>query len=183
MANDEYYTPKKYIELVYKIFGSIGLDPASCAIANRTVQADRYFDLQQNGLKQDWLAGNVFLNFPYSNSDAWINKALYEYQTKHYDNIIMLCNSITDTQAFHKLINQDIDRLPLFDDGYQQCRLDSYLSICFVKGRINFIAPDGSEQSNPFYPSMFTCLTCNYDIDQKFIKYFSAIGSVVKLVK
>lgn len=45
----------------------IDLDPASCDHAQKTVKADKYHTLKDNGLDQTW-AGKVFLNPPYSAS-------------------------------------------------------------------------------------------------------------------
>ena len=58
----ERYTPEEYVVLVRDCFrGHIDLDPASCAAANLTVQAVRYFSREDNGLVQPWHAGTCFL--------------------------------------------------------------------------------------------------------------------------
>src|SRR6202035_1782424 len=62
--SNEWYTPSKYIEAARRVMGSIDLDPASCELANRTVQATRYYSEQDNGLLHSW-HGNVWLNPPF----------------------------------------------------------------------------------------------------------------------
>jgi ParB family transcriptional regulator, chromosome partitioning protein len=74
---DEYYTPGHVIEKVKRVMGCIDLDPASCFLAQKTVKAKRYYDIETDGLKQNW-HGKVFLNPPYSQTRAFVDKLLTE---------------------------------------------------------------------------------------------------------
>src|SRR5438270_4698487 len=47
-GSDERYTPAPLARLVRQVF-TIDLDPASCAKANRLIQARRFFDRKANG--------------------------------------------------------------------------------------------------------------------------------------
>lgn len=60
---DEHHTPSEIIEAGRKVLNHFDLDPASCAKANRIVQAEKYFTRRTDGLKQQW-HGRVFLNPP-----------------------------------------------------------------------------------------------------------------------
>ena len=60
----EWNTPEEYIESARKVMGSIDLDPASSAYAQKTVKATRHFTKVDDGLTKDW-EGTVFLNPPY----------------------------------------------------------------------------------------------------------------------
>lgn len=75
---DEWYTPLWIIERARIAFGGdIDLDPASCELANRTVQAKRYISPPDDGLLHEW-AGNVWINPPFSEAQtgAFVDKAL-----------------------------------------------------------------------------------------------------------
>ncbi len=65
----EHYSPHDVLVLVREVLGGIDLDPASCAIANRTVRAARIFTKADNGLAHPW-GGRVFLNSPGGFCDA-----------------------------------------------------------------------------------------------------------------
>ena len=59
----EHYTPAAYVEAARYVLGGIDLDPASCAMANATVQAKHYYTKDDDGLDNPW-HGLVYLNPP-----------------------------------------------------------------------------------------------------------------------
>jgi hypothetical protein len=59
--SNDWYTPELYISAVRDTFGHIDLDPASCALANTIVQAEKFYTEAEDGLAQPWF-GRVFLN-------------------------------------------------------------------------------------------------------------------------
>ena len=63
-GRDEWYTPPTIIEAARQLMGSIDLDPASCAEANKVVRAERWFGIKDDALMQPW-HGNVWCNPPY----------------------------------------------------------------------------------------------------------------------
>jgi hypothetical protein len=76
----ERYTPGIYIDLAREVLGAIDLDPATCAQAQQTVRAARFFTEQGDGLQQEWY-GRVWLNPPYHRqlAPAFIAKLNEEY--------------------------------------------------------------------------------------------------------
>lgn len=60
---NEHYTPKLIVEPARALLGGFDLDPASCAKANKTIRATRYFTRRDDGLARQW-DGAVFLNPP-----------------------------------------------------------------------------------------------------------------------
>lgn len=134
--SNEYYTPSKYVESARKVMGSIDLDPASNEIANIIVKAKKYYSKENNGLNKPWY-DNVFLNPPYSREEIklFTDKLIEEIENDHVYQCIMLVNSSTSTNWFHKLL--------------QYCSFG-----CIVKGRINFYTVEGKTKGNR-YDSMF----------------------------
>ena len=137
--NNEWYTPEKFIEAAREVMGGIDLDPASCAHANEMVKAARYYTKEDNGLMHSW-PGRVWCNPPYgltngkSNQAIWSRRLISQYEQGITSEAILLVNASTSESWFQRLLN-----------GYL---------VCFLRGRINFSTPDGS-QSGPTHGSAF----------------------------
>ena len=121
----ERYTPASYIEKAREVLGGIDLDPASCEYAQRTVRADKYFTVEDDGLSRDWF-GRVWLNPPYHRELAplFINKLLEQIDECRIASAIVLTNNSTDTAWF-------------------QAASAACTAICFTTGRIRFEVPNG----------------------------------------
>ena len=153
-GNNEWYTPLEYIEMARKAMGAINLDPASCELANKTVMADKFFSMEENGLKQKWF-GKVWLNPPYA-SDAigkFCEKVVGEYEDHNVEEAIVLVNNATETAWFSNLIS-------------------SASAVVFPKSRIKYYGPDGVKNS-PLQGQAFVYLGTNPDA---FIQAFSECG-------
>ncbi len=165
-----WYTPTIYLNAVREVFdGPIDLDPASSAAANDHVGALRYYDETMDGLSQDWVADNVFLNPPYGRRDGktgpwnlvlWSMKLADAYDSGAVGSALLLCNAATSTAWFHRLASRPI---------------------CFVSGRIVFI--DGhtgeTQKKNPAYDSMFVYYGTN---PYRFSEVFSKFGAVMEWI-
>lgn len=134
---DEWYTPRQYIESARKVLGGIELDPASSAVAQETVQAERYYTINDNALQQPWAARSVWMNPPYSTEKVFdfIKKLTDELKAGTVGSAILLTNSLTDTSWFH--VAEEIAQ-----------------AICFTRGRIKFIK-DGEEGASPTFGQAF----------------------------
>lgn len=126
MGDPDSYTPAKYIDAARLVMGSVDLDPASNATAQETVVADRWYGIEQDGLKQQW-QGNVFLNPPYSHPEVahFVEKLCDEYSNGNIRQAILLTNNNTDTKWWHLAASVST-------------------AVCFTLGRINFYKSDGS---------------------------------------
>lgn len=167
MSDNEWYTPEKYIQAAKEVMGNIDLDPASCELANQTVQAATYYSKDQDGLSLSW-HGRIWLNPPYgrinrlkggtqSYQKLFAEKLLQEYKIGNIEQAIILSLGNPNCGWFQ----------PFY----------SY-PICFYRGTIHFNRPDGSKGHFGF-PLAFIYLGLN---EKKFIHVFSQFGRIVKAV-
>lgn len=162
--SNEWYTPSKYIEAARLVMGGIDLDPASCKLANETVQATRYFSKEDDGLAQEWY-GRVWLNPPYGKGPnnegiaaSFARKMVREYQSGAIQQAIYLI--------------------------YEHCLSTSWggllwdYPICFPPKRIAFYTDEGFSDTAAF-GNIFVYLGPH---EQKFIEVFSQFGRIAKAI-
>jgi phage N-6-adenine-methyltransferase len=156
---NEWYTPKEYIEAARKVMGSIDLDPASSKIANEIVQAATFYTASENGLDYKW-AGNVFMNPPFEAklAIAFINKLCDHYEAGDVAQAILLTNNNTDTTWWHRATN-------------------SGQVVCFTAGRVAFYDPSGNESQ----PTNGHTLTYFGKRVGSFAKVFSEFGTCMRV--
>ena len=138
-GENEWYTPAEYIEAARKAMGGIDLDPASSDLANEVIQAERYFTALNDGLKQEWM-GRVWMNPPYAQPLIYhfIEKLIAEATAGRIEQAIVLTHNSTDTLWFH--------------------RLEEIASrICFTRGRIAFVDPQGDRCAPTQGQAFFYC--------------------------
>jgi phage N-6-adenine-methyltransferase len=152
--SNEWYTPAHIIDLARETLGGIDLDPASCELANQTVQAEHYYTEDDNGLSLPW-NGRVWMNPPYGElAGKFVHRFVSEYQAGNIDAGIILVKAATDTAWFR----------PLFE-----------YPICFIHGRVKFYTSE--TEGIATFPSV--CIYLGED-DARFCGVFSAIGRVMK---
>lgn len=154
--SNEWYTPAKYIEAAREVMGHIDVDPASCYLANETVQAELFYDKETNGLTKDW-QGKVWLNPPYGGLSAdFTHKLLEQYRQGITTEAILLVNAnSTETKWFQ----------PLWD----------YL-LCFIDHRINFQGPREAKNGST-HGSVFVYFGSK---ERRFAEIFRQFGVIVK---
>lgn len=152
-GNDEWYTPEEYIAAARRVMGGLDLDPASCNLANQTVQADRYFTIENSGLDADWY-GEIWLNPPYSMPliEQFIETAIEEYRAGRIEQAIILTNNATDTGWLHTILKESA-------------------IACITRGRIRFSSPKNDGLS-PRQGQVFFYLGNRIEqFGQKFARY------------
>lgn len=157
-GENEWYTPKTYIEAARRAMGSIDLDPASSHKANETVQATNYYTLEDDGLYQKWF-GNVWMNPPYSQPEIerFAEKIAKSYADKDIKQACVLVNNATETNWF-------------------QMMLKEAAALCFHKGRIRFISAEGKLGEAPLQGQAILYFGAN---TTAFAEEFSAFGQIL----
>ncbi len=128
---DESYTPSVYVEPARELMGGIDLDVASCAFAQKTIKAGRFYTKKQDGRKQPW-AGNLWFQPPYSLYEDFVGKLLAEWQGGNamIKEAIAMLNFDSSTELHREMMG----RFPF----------------C-MPPRISFIKPDGTPLKGNFY--------------------------------
>lgn len=159
----EWWTPKKFIDLVTATMGGIDLDPASCAAANEIVGAKTFYDQNTDGLTQPW-TGRVWMNPPYGKATKFfIVKLLDEFTKGNVTQAITLLSVNTVDRGWFK---------PLWDH-----------TVCFTYGRVKFTSPDVGDKvakaTSPPIGSVFVYLGQQV---KTFAEHFSPVGAVLSKV-
>jgi len=200
-ATVEHYTPPEIVEAARFTLGHIDLDPASCAKANTTVRANRWYGLVDNGYLQTW-EGNVFLNPPGGWCDANGRPVIKKSKDKAACTLTGECglppgHKHHDVESSQKLWWQ---RLAMTWKGgwvhnaifvcfsielLQSTQVDTKgplpleFPICFPARRLAYIGGDGKPQGSPPHASCIICLTNKPDVLTRFIDHFSTFGHIV----
>lgn len=95
---NDWATPRSLITRLEKEFGKFDLDV--CASHTNKV-CERFFDIEQNGLEQDWEGSLIWCNPPYSQKNEFIDKAYQE--AKKGTKIAILFPAFTETAWFRDL--------------------------------------------------------------------------------
>ena len=158
-GENEWYTPAVHLQAARAVLGGIDLDPASSPLANETVGADQIFTMADDGLNQPW-AGKVWLNPPYSQPAIanFAEKLASEWQDGNLESAIALTHNYTDTAWFHRLAT-------------------TCSAICFTRGRIGFVNPEGKKAAPTQGQAFFYF---GQDVDT-FVDQFGPIGFVVEV--
>ena len=122
-GNNDWYTPRIYVEAARTVMGGIDLDPASSDIAQATVKATTYFTAETNSLDKPW-HGRVWMNPPFSMPliQQFVDKLLAEWRELRVSQAIVLTNNGTETEWFQALLN-------------------ATAGVCFPSARIKFYSP------------------------------------------
>ena len=157
-GENEWYTQAVHIEAARNVLGCVDLDPASSELANKTVQAKKFYSAEYDGLSKKW-KGDVWMNPPYSSNliGLFCDKMAMHVSDGSVTSAIVLINNATETQWFHTLASQAS-------------------AFCFPKGRVRFVDVNG-ELGAPLQGQCFVYFGTSVAM---FKKQFSEFGIVVK---
>lgn len=181
MANDEHYTPLKFVKSAHAVLKGIDLDPCSNDTANKVVGAKVIMTVDDDSLSvKDWQGfasdvlldarpPSVYMNPPYSKASGgagkFIDKLIDQWDKGYVREAIVLLNNCTDTKWWQ----------PLWQ-----------FSHCFVSPRIRFLDENLNEQGSPRYANVFVHLHDKHDpigSSQRFLEEFSQHGHVTNMPK
>lgn len=165
--SEEWYSPVAFVKAVRQMLGGIDLDPASCTLANKVVQATTYFTKEDDGLKQEW-HGKIFLNPPYGRvgtdrqkglTEVWIEKLIAEHRAGHVSEAILLVNAYLYKRWFARLLWEHL--------------------VCVPTGRLEFWNAQDKAGRSP-HSSALVYFGVQ---EQRFIDIFSSFGPVVRAMQ
>lgn len=158
-GENEWYTPREFIDAARAVLGRIDLDPATSERANEVVQAEFIYTIEDDGLSKDW-GGRVWMNPPYAAEliGRFTEKLKAEYLAEHVIAAICLVNNATETQWFQSL-----------------AAVAS--AICFPERRIRFWNPNG-QPGAPLQGQAFLYIGTD---PSAFIRVFAPLGIVAEV--
>lgn len=116
----DWYTPPDIIECARSLLGAIDLDPASSEVAQQWIQATEYYTIESSQL--EW-AGRVWLNPPFDDTPAWVDRLDSEYINGNVTAAVLLVNSAPGYNWWEDLWR----RRP----------------VCMLRERLRFWTPEG----------------------------------------
>ena len=156
-GDNEWYTPAPFIKAAREAMGGIDVDPASCPLANETVEAAKYYTAEDDGLTRPWV-GRVWLNPPYAQPliRQFCEGLVKRYQEGEVRAACVLVNNGTET-------------------AWGQALLSHAAAVCFPKSRIKFYSPEGTKSS----PLQGQLVAYFGDDAERFAKAFAELGEVL----
>lgn len=179
-GENEWYTPAEYVEAAREVLGEIDLDPASSEIANARVRAKSFYSIDDDGLSKQW-TGRVWLNPPYA------QPAIHQFIEK-------LCSEVARGGASSSPNVRLVTRLGADAGGVSEAILLTHnytdtrwfhlaaehaAAICFTRGRIGFLSPEG-KRAAPTQGQAFFYFGPNH---RAFSEAFSRFGFVVEVAR
>lgn len=153
-ATVEWYTPPAIIELARQVLGGIDLDPASNPIAQGWIGAARYYTAD-TPLQEPW-SGRVWLNPPFSDTPAWVQRLEDEYTCGDVTAALLLVNSAPGYVWWEELWRQR--------------------PVCMLRERLRFYQADGTPGG---YAKKGQTIAYYGMDNRRFIEVFSPLGRIV----
>ena len=156
-GENEWYTPPEFIEAARAVMGGIDCDPASSEIANKTVGANVFYTVKDDGLANKW-GKRVWMNPPYSQPEIaeFSESIVSKYESGEVKQACVLVNNATETRWFQRI-------------------LSAASAVCFIAGRVRFLDPQG----NPGAPLQGQVVLYLGGKSQAFKKAFTKFGEVL----
>lgn len=165
--SDSWRTPPHIISLVQATLGGIGLDPASNALANKAIGADRFLTARDDALVAPWRCEgtSVYLNPPggkrgNQSSVRLFWRRLMEHR-EDFSHAIFAMFSIEGLQT---------------TQGDHPAAMD--FPFCVPRRRVRWVDPTSKERSSPSHSNAFIYVPGRLDRTEAFLSNFSELGKV-----
>lgn len=190
-GNVEYYTDPKITAAARAVMGSIDLDPASCAFANKSIKASTIFTKDDDGLSKSWF-GNVWMNHPFSRGERACpedhskcrKKICTDPTYKHYRGYHIVKDIPSNGQWIDKLLRE-------FEQGRVQLALNITFGStsevwfqkladypqCLLSPRTNYYNDKGEVVRGITKGSVVTFLTHGEKLEE-FNQHFGPMGKI-----
>ena len=130
-TSDDWETPKELFDRLHKQY-KFTLD---VCCKPETAKCEKYFTIEDDGLKQSWSNEIVWMNPPFSNISEWVKRAHYDHiRIDRAQWVIGLLPAWTDRDWFH-------------DHVYGKANIE------FLRGRVRFLL-NGKEYKSPRFGCM-----------------------------
>lgn len=157
----EWYTPAALAEAARTVLGgSIDLDPASCTLANATVQARVFYS--SHGAARPWF-GSMLINPPGRQvGEFWARLAAEAANVfANFEHAVWIGFSLEQLATLQKYALSPTN-----------------FPTCIVRKRVRYVSGDGRPARSPTHSSYVTYVAGKRDCSHAFREVFSAWGTV-----
>lgn len=148
----DWQTPPELFKVIEQELGfKFTLDP--CAPPENNLSTPKFYTEEDDGLKQSWRGEKAYMNPPYGNLPAWVEKAYWESQ--HEDTIIVGLLPVRTSPKYmrHYVWTRRAKFLGDLSDARKL--MLGEIGIFFLPKRVRFIDPNtGQKTGSPYFDSM-----------------------------
>jgi hypothetical protein len=174
---DEWLTPRSLLDTIEAKLGRlITTDP--CASPVTTIGWKHNWTAADDGLSKPW-PGVVFCNPPFSDKEAWLAKAVSEYETGEADLVFVVTPDSTDTISWwHKHISGTADYV-WFKESRLSYETVTYDYVWFNGDRVDYFN-HGTETMGS--PTFGTAISIYGEPGDDLLEWFAEEGHLVETV-
>lgn len=138
-------------------YGPFTLDVAA---APHNAKCDRYFTVEDDGLRQPWWGAVVWCNPPYSSIATWVRKAWHEWEWREYSDRMNPGDVDSRVERIVMLLPANRTEQKWWQDMVERHRdrPGSPLTVRFLPGRMRFIRRGATDVGPNERPPFGCCL-------------------------
>lgn len=141
LVDDRATTPEVFDPLNVRFRFSIDV-----AASAENTKLERYYSIDDNGLKQPWVDERVWCNPPYSDIESWVKKAWREWDSSDPPELIVMLLPANRTEQ------------GWWQRHVEGARRAGRINVEFLPGRLRFLAPGATAIKPNERPPFGCCL-------------------------